>query len=140
MVEIVQMKVIALFVKCTAYGICECTSPTECADVSQRRCHNCSCGTTAAEKAHAISHVNRDYPNRQSSKVLCDDQLALYRPLRTAHLLHDDRPLHQLYAHLPDSHGLFILYNNVPSRKLNASGLKSCNIFNFCLKQGLTLW
>lgn len=35
---------------CNIYGICECRSPTDHADTSQRMCHNCSCGMRAVKK------------------------------------------------------------------------------------------
>lgn len=37
-------------VMCNTYGICECRSPTDHADTSQRMCHNYSCGMRAVEK------------------------------------------------------------------------------------------
>jgi hypothetical protein len=82
------------------YGTYECRFPMDRAKASQRRCHNCSCGTRAVERLAGCCTQNRDYPNRAnrgSSKYFMTIN-CVYTTTRGARMFPDGLPLRMQFA------------------------------------------
>lgn len=59
------------------YSTCDSRSPTDCADTSQWRCHNCSCGTKDTHSCDTARELGLS--QMRIPGVLLDDQLDTHR-------------------------------------------------------------
>jgi hypothetical protein len=98
--------------RCNTYDTSKCRSPTDCADRSLGRCHNCSCGKRVTKKFQTVSQTIG-----MSLAALLDYQLHPYHYSRRAHLFPNGHPLRmqfcQLLRHKHAAYELFFLHKSL---------------------------